>query len=668
MLTQPSMMSTQLCLLFFIVSEAASLLHPRQLLPCQVFQNKANCSQLSLTSIPSNLPHGIQKLDLSFNFLQNLTEDNIISYPRIHHLHLHFNRIQYIQPGLFSNMTNLRVLNLSRNYLDLYAALKTDVGPLRTVQKLDLSGNGLYTDMSNYFLKDAPALLNLSLAGNSITKLDKHTFSGTLALTNIDLHNNVILDIEEGTFDSLLNLTELDLSMNSITCITDFNLFQLKSLNLSKNSMTTFQSIESEQEFKLLFLDLRENKIHYFPVLPLRNNIIYLDLSRNQLHSLNTTGAAEELEYLREREECTHCSSNGSKHNQELLKLLYMDLSCNQLTTVPPDFFSSLVALETLNVSNNCLNNFVVQSEHPLNALRTLDLSFNNLQNLTFEENTLQSLEILYLQGNFLKILNSEIFSNLPHIRNLHLQRNELNVCELQQDMSSGCLILNSIPTLQYLYLSENSLHSLPANAFQGSPLHILDLSLNPSINISKHALSGLESSLKYLSLSGNQIKKLNFDLSLLRSLKVVDLSSNFLSSLSMHSTSSAIETLNLQNNSLETLEAQTTKMLKSKLKFLYMGSNPLLCCENLHLISFLQQNSVEIPDIAMVTCQYTEGSENVEMNLSKVKIEHCKTQYNNVLLIVIITVLALGLMVVMLVAIKLCQSRSHRFTSSFKA
>ncbi|KAI5629180.1 leucine-rich repeat-containing protein 32, partial [Silurus asotus] len=553
-----------------------------------------------------------------------------------HALNLSHKLSQFIQSDI-KNMTQLKVLD---------AVLKKHVGPLSTVQKLDLSGNGLYTDMIDYLLRDAPALTNLSLNENSITKLANSTFSGCQSLRNIDLHNNVILEIEEGTFDSLLNLTELDLSVNSISCITDFNLFQLRSLNLSKNSMNSFQTIDSDQEFELLYLDLKENKMHYFPVLPRWNKIIYLDLSRNQLHSLNSTGPDDELQYLRDIEELTLTPLYSSKTHQLLPRLLYLDLSYNQFKAVPSDFFTSLVALDTLNISNNCLESFLVDTDSPLNALKTLDLSFNNLQNLTFKEKTLLALETLYLQGNILSILDPEIF-NLPHITNLHLQSNELSVCDPLQNQTSDCVSLYSIRTLRYLYMSENKLTFLPAHAFIGSPLLILDISLNPNVKISEQALAGLERTLTHLYLRGNHLKKLNISLSALHSLKVLDLPDNQLDGLFLGERATAIEILNLQNNNVKVLDAGTVLALKKTLKTLSLASNPLICCENMHLISLVQQAHV---DIDSAVCQYTMDVGYGEINLRDVKSEHCETLNSKVLLIAMISVLVLGLMIVLLV------------------
>lgn len=625
---------------------------------CLQLQKVADCSHLNLRNIPKHLPSGILTLDLSQNRLQNLTDDSLLSYTAIHHLKLHANQIQFIQPGVFRDMSHLRVLDLSRNSLDVYGALKTHVGPLTSVHSLDLSGNGLFTHMSDYFLRDAPALTNLSLNGNSITKISRDTFNGSQALRNIDLHNNVIIEIEEGAFESLSNLSELDLSVNSVSCIVDFNLFQLKTLNLSRNSMSSFQTIDSDRDFELLYLDLRENKILDFPVLPRNNRLVFLDLSRNLLRSVNCSGPVDELENPKDSSIC------GGKRHQDLPRLMYLDLSYNQLKSLPSSFFSSTKALETLNVSNNCLQSFRVTADGPLNSLRTLDVSFNNLQDLEFEEEMLTALEVLHLQGNSLRVLDANIFSRLPSIHSLHLQQNRLSICPA----ADGCVSLASLPTLRYLYLSENVLSSVPREAFRGSPLLILDLSLNPGVEIDAGALSGLETSLGRLCLRGNELRTLAVDFTLFSNLKSLDLSVNRFTALSLWSGDSSVESLNLQSNSLVTLAPATVSALQKALKTLYVGSNPLSCCGNPHLLTLLQRDGVSVPDIAAATCWYSKDSQNTELSVSAVRAEHCASADGNVLLISVLVLLVLGLTVLSTVIFKVCHSRRHAFNRGIRA
>lgn len=656
-------------LILVIANEVAALLHPQQPSPCEVVQRDVFCNDKNLRSIPNQLPPGIQKLDFSRNLLQNLTHEILSVYRSVHHLNLHSNQIHFIQPGIFKALNNLLVLDLSENNLDVFAALKTDVGRLPSVESLDLSGNALYTGMSDYFLRDAPALKNLSLDGNSITAIDKSTFSGSSALRKINLHNNVILEIKEGAFESLINLSELDLSMNSITCITDFNLSQLKLLNLSKNSLELFQAIELDTEYELLYLDLRENKISYFPVLPKMNRLMYLDLSRNRLRGINTSGTIEG-DLMMERS----FKSQYEVSHQDFSQLLYLDMSYNQIKSLPLLFFNSMILLETLNISNNCLETLSVTQEAPLNVLKTLDLSFNALLNLSFEHNTLLSLEALYLQGNYLGTVDSDIFQRLPYIRELHLQQNYLRICEShllevsQEPQHHECVSFFSIPTLKYLSLSDNSLRFVPQYAFRGSPLQILDLSRNPGVYIHKNVFSGLEMSLTHLALQENHLQTLNTDLSFLTNLRFVDLSINRLTSLPLRNKDSSIEFLNLQNNSLVTLEYNTLEVLERTLKILYMGSNPLSCCSNPRFLDMVKGESVEIPDLASVTCRYTLNSKNVEINIVDIVQDHCKSLDVKTLNIVIVVATSVGLIVTLVVAFKLCHRRRRRLNSSFKA
>nr|XP_020454253.1 leucine-rich repeat-containing protein 32 isoform X2 [Monopterus albus] len=650
-------MATFQLLFLLLVSCVVSLHH--HLSPCQIVQMDVFCSDLDLRSAPVDLPHGVQTLDLSCNHVLNLTEETLAYRTRFHHLNLHSNKIHFIQPGLFKDMPDLKVLDLSKNHLNVFALSKFNVGPLTAVESLDLSSNGLYTGMSDYFLADSPSLVTLSLNSNSITKIAQNTFSGSLSLKKISLHNNVILEIEDGAFDSLNLLTELDLSKNSITCIKDFNLYNLKVLNLSKNSMEIFQSINSTRFYNLLYLDLSENKLLYFPLLPRNNVLEYLDISRNQLQSISTSESPE----------------NNTKVYLKHLK--YLDISYNQLKSIPESSFCFMRSLEVLNVSNNCINSFSITTQGLLSKVRIINLSYNSLQSLTFEKNTMLSLENLFLQGNGLTTLDHNVFQGLPSIKYLQLQQNNLKICASEQKQCMpeltdqdyqhppSCVFFSSVRNLQFLYLSDNNLLTLPANAFANTSLKLLDLSWNPGLDMEKDSLSGLEHSLVDLLLRENNISSLNTDLSSLRSLKHVDLSTNLLTSLPMWNKESSIESLNLQNNNLVTLEYSTMLTLERSLKTLYMGSNPLSCCKNLGFVHMVQHSAVDVPDIDSVTCLHDEFSEPV--NIKKVTQEMChKQSTQNYIIAVVVTLLIV--MIVLALFVKRCHSKKRKHNRSFRA
>ncbi|XP_074529208.1 transforming growth factor beta activator LRRC32 [Halichoeres trimaculatus] len=643
------MAAVQLLFPLLVSCVTANARPPRQLPACQVVQMDVFCSNLNLRSAPLDLPHSVQMLDFSRNQVQNLSQETLAYRTGFHHLNLHSNKIHFIQPGLFKDMTDLKVLDLSRNHLNVFAHSKTNIGPLTAVESLDLSSNGLYTGMSDFFLADSPALANLSLSSNSITRIAQDTFSGSLSLERISLHNNVILEIEDGAFDSLNHLTELDLSKNSITCITDFNLCNLKVLNLSKNSMEFFQSVRSTDAYRLQLLDLSENKMHYFPLLPRNNVLQHLDVSRNRLQSLNVTGSPDRSTTV------------------YLYHLRFLDMSYNQLKVIPESFFYCMASLEVLNVSNNCISSFVVSNEGLLQTVKIINLSFNSLQTLMFGENSMPSLEELHLQGNDLTVLDHQIFQRLPNIRHLYLQENDLEICGADKNHKNPpeCVFFSSIPSLQFLYLSENNLQTLPSNAFANTPLELLDLSLNPGLDMHKDSLSGLETSLVHLLLRENNISRLNTDLSSLKSLKHIDLSTNQLTTLPTWNKESSIESLNLQNNNLVTLESSTMLALEHSLKTLYMGSNPLSCCSNIGFLQMVQNSALVIPDIEAVTCILEDYSEPV--NIGKLTEEMCqRPSTQNYIIAVVLTVLCV--LIALGVAIKCCQARKPKPIRSFSA
>ncbi|KAM8897557.1 transforming growth factor beta activator LRRC32 isoform 1-T3 [Spinachia spinachia] len=641
------MAAFQLLLPLLVTCVAASARPPRRLPACQVVRSDAFCSDRSLRSAPLDLPRGVQTLDLSRNHVHNLTRETLAFHTGLRRLNLRSNEIHFIQPGLFADMADLKVLDLSRNHLHVFALSKGSLGPLAAVETLDLSSNGLYTGMTDYFLADSPSLEVLSLNGNSITKIAQNTFGGSPRLKKISLHNNVILEIEGGAFDSLSGLTELDLSKNSITCITDFNLCNLKVLNLSKNSVELFQSATSTDYYGLLSLDLSENKMSSFPLLPRNNRLSHLDVSRNQLQSVNDTGIPDEKTFF--------------------YHLKYLDMSYNQLKSLPESFFHCMGSLEVLNVSNNCISSFSVADVGLLRTVKIINLGHNSLRSLTFGENTLRSLEELLLGGNDLAALDHAVFRRLPSIKHLQLRQNSLRICssDPERQDAPGCVSFSSVPTLQNLDLSDNRLRTLPANAFAGSPLKALDLSLNPGLDMDRDSLSGLERSLVHLLLRENNISSLSTDLSSLTSLKHIDLSTNQLTAVPAWNRDASIESLNLQNNHLVTLEYSSTLALEPSLKTLYVGSNPLSCCSNLDLLQMVQNSAVVVTDIQTATCVHEEHSQPV--NIEQVTRDMCRrsgVRYYAIAAAVIALVVAAASVLL----VKCFQARKPQHTRSFRA
>ncbi|XP_072257859.1 transforming growth factor beta activator LRRC32 [Pyxicephalus adspersus] len=626
----------------------------------------ASCQNKSLLQVPLELHVGIRSLNLSRNNLKNITKNPLSYYSFLEFLDLSSNKINFIEPNTFVNMVHLKEINLSDNNLDRFAFKSPGLGLLPNVQKLDLSRNSLYTDMSGSFIQNAPNLRYLSLAGNSIIMISQETFSGTPLLSEVDLHNNIIMDIEEGSFDHLVHLRKINLVMNSITCISKFNLHQLESLNLGKNSIRTFHTLDSEEEYYLKHVDLSDNKLVHFPILPTVNNLMTLNLSMN-LISFDENSSHDELAWLEEEEP----SRNTTMVN--FFTLTHLDLSYNNIKSIPEDFFSTMPMLKFINLSQNCMEYFSFGNVVALNFLEELDLSGNSIQNMSLASISLPNLKILHLQNNQLQFVESKIFQRLPSIKYINLQSNNVELCGLNSEMNTEniknekCLSFFNISSLQHLNLRENMLKVIPERAFYGTSLTFLDVSRNFGLVIRQNALKGLERSLEVLHLEESAIFQLNVDLPLLVHLRYLNLSGNSLTWLPTWNRNCQLETLDLSNNSFSNLKDSNIPILENTLKTLSLTGNPLSCCENSWIIHMVRRNTVTINHLDATMCFNSNGQKE-EIILGQASLENCENNdVKNTNTVIILTVVLVSLVTAIGVGSLACYCR-QKLNQQFKA
>ncbi|XP_009995032.1 PREDICTED: leucine-rich repeat-containing protein 32 [Chaetura pelagica] len=674
----------KLYIIFFlaVVSRGTSNNQPTVGVSCEMGNSQAFCHNKDLQQIPHELQPNVNKLDLSGNLIRSIPEMPLSFHTSLHCLDLSSNQISFIAPGVFAHMTSLLEINLANNHLYELAQNGTEgLGLLPKVEILDLSHNSLYNEMVEYFIKQAPALRYLYLADNSIIMISHKMFQGSPSLVEIDLQSNIIMEIEEGAFETLMNLSKLNLSMNSITCISDFNLRQLEILDLSRNSIETFHTAKSDDEYSLRYLDLSENKLLHFPVFPQVNKLATLNLSNN-LIQLTAESPLDKMDYMENEwlDVPFHLLDQKQSRNKSSLylsQLLYLDLSYNEIKSIPDEFFESMLSLHTLNLSKNCLQAFAATYDSALISLTVLDLSYNALQNLLLDASTLSNLKELYIQNNHLQTLQFDIFSSLANLRLLHLQSNNISLCSMYSGLAkqrlageeSGCVSFVDSPALQYLYLTDNMLNILPAYTFYKTSLIVLDLSMNPGLKIEVKALSGLEKSLEYLYLHGNSLIDLNIDLPCFSHLKHLNLSENQLNWLPKWGSDSPLEVLDLRNNRFSTLQNSNILALENSLKNLYLTGNPLNCCGNIWLSSMIQNKNVQIPNVEHLMCQYTQNfGYQEEMHVGNIRPEDCEKEDLKKINFLIILTFVLVLSVLVIGVGSFFCFRRQNFSHQFKA
>ncbi|QQP35058.1 Tolllike receptor 6, partial [Caligus rogercresseyi] len=243
---------------------------------------------------------------------------------------------------------------------------------------------------------------------------------------------------------------------------------------------------------------------------------------------------------------------------QDLLELSFspskdatLVLSDNSLLEIPSRALSQLSKLETLDLSSNSLNLVQDNAFDNLRDLKKLSLASNRL--IALPPNTFaptQNLVELHLQNNSLGVLAPQIFNGLSRLLVLNVSRNELGTKWLTPSLFSSLLRLVSLD------LSHNRIASLdPAVLVPLNSLQILDLSTNH--------LTALD--------SGTFVSQNN--------LHILQLSHNNLQTIHPRALDglSVVSSINADHNELSELEANLFSECCSTLKDLTLSNNKFL-------------------------------------------------------------------------------------------
>ncbi|XP_053318384.1 lumican [Spea bombifrons] len=231
------------------------------------------CNNLKLKKIPT-IPPGIQYLYLQENLIEGIDDDT------------------------FNNVTDLKWLILSNNFLSNANIKKNAFSKLKQLQKLHINFNNL-TELVGPLPK---TLDDLQASNNKISKITPNILEGLENLTIIHLqHNALKQDSISGAFKGLKSLTYLDLSYNQLTKVPMGLPPSITMLYLDNNKITNIPD-EYFQGFKALqYLRLSNNQLSDSGVPGNAFNIstlLELDLSFNNLGSIPAVNEGLENLYL----------------------------------------------------------------------------------------------------------------------------------------------------------------------------------------------------------------------------------------------------------------------------------------------------------------------------------------------------------------------------------
>ncbi|KFO33117.1 Leucine-rich repeat-containing protein 33 [Fukomys damarensis] len=596
---------------------------------CKLVDALADCQGQNLASVPISLLTHSQVLILDDNPLKTLWNHSLQPYSSLESLSLRSCQLECIGCHAFQEQGRLQSLaladnSLSENYKETAAALHT----LRRLQKLDLSGNSLTEDMAALMLQNLSSLEAVSLARNTLMRLDESIFEGLENLRELDLQRNYIFEIEGGTFDGLTKLRRLNLAYNNLPCIVDFGLSQLHVLNISYNSLEWFLASRQETTFELEMLDLSHNQLLFFPLLPQCSKLHSLLLQDNNMgfyKDLYNTSSPQDMvaQFLLVDGNVTNITTVDLWEEfaySNLSALRFLDMSQNQFQYLPDGFLKKMPSLARLNLNRNCLATMYFLE--PMGTLAELDLSHNMLSKLHLAPGLtgcLRSLRLLNLSNNQLLDIPLGLFADASNINTIDLSHNQISLCPwplpvpvlLQLPVPSkmpdapSCVDFRNIASLRILSLEGCGLRVLQDCAFQGTPLTHLDLSGNWGVlNGSMTPLRAIAPTLQVLSLRnvGLSPASTKLDFSGFKHLKELDLSGNYLTSFPRVQGSPALRTLDLRRNWLTALPLRDEwEQFTGSLSAVYLSQNPYDCC-GLDSPAALQRLHT-VADWTMVTC-----------------------------------------------------------------
>lgn len=205
-------------------------------------------------------------------------------------------------------------------------------------------------------------------------------------------------------------------------------------------------------------------------------------------------------------------------------ELQFLDLSNNQLLSIPARSFQYQKNLKELNLNKN---------------------KIGSIGNGTFVG--LSSLTALNLGDNFLSDLGASIFAMLPKLEELNLSKNRIDRIDP--------LAFMGLNNLRVLHLNDNSLSKVPSDSFQSiNSLAELYLGINAFVTIENGAFEQLNG-LSLLDLKGAGLENI--------------------SSETFRGLETTLRTLDISDNSLKTVPTQALNQLE-RLEQLTLGQNPI--------------------------------------------------------------------------------------------
>ncbi|XP_030388365.1 uncharacterized protein LOC115634649 [Scaptodrosophila lebanonensis] len=427
-------------------------------------------------------------------------------------------------------------------------------------------------------------VVSIKIANCTIEYMHPEAFHGLEDLYAVNLTNAGLAIISPDTFDQNKKLRMLTISGNDLSIMSTVH-YLLKSssveeLDFSRNNLMELNPNAFSHLSNIVYINLAQNGLMKIPknVFDSVETIEELDLSYNSLKEL------PENIFNRTALAILHLKYNSFTGDLKIAgsDLQQLDLSFNSITQVHHSMFDKMTGLTNLNLKGNGIKKIQPDSFLSLKSLRHIDLSINDLDQLSsmlFFKNS--ELDVIRMNDNpRLSQLPTDGFISYNGYFTVYFL--DISNCAIG---ALGHKTFSTMPHLTTLKLAWNNINSLPRDIF-ASLTKLIDLDLSNNLISKLDELIFMENNeITKLNLAGNPINKLSVRLFMpLHQLRSLDMNDcelvSLLSDKQFGTDYKFFETLrsfNASGNLIRKISPADIKSFKN-LRSLDITHNPLKC------------------------------------------------------------------------------------------
>lgn len=462
---------------------------------CDCTTKTLECHRLTFEYLPI-FPRWVETLQLDGNHLTLLRDYSFVNLTNLKHLSFSGNDLEYIYPQAFAGLINLESLDLSNNRIS--HLIKETFRDLKQLNRLNLSGNK-FNDLSlfgNLFdvrtssssMTSSPnrTFVEINLGFNQFShceesvhlpfmkkltlrgaKLYAFTGQGLILAPNDDenlMNKSVNVDIFEHLdeldisncqaelypefIDRVKNVIRLNIGGNHVSPyvlrkLSSFHRLEYLNVNNIRTSVDNWDIFPPAiKELDVSNLKLTSINFTYFPYV---SDFEILRASNNKFQDFSLTNKLFTLKRL-DLSDNELTSVPRSLKYMKFIRLEFIDLSGNRLSSLSFNSLASFPSLTTLLLTNNKILTLDKRTFYTTPNLQTLDVSFNLLSHLFSMD--LTRLIVFNASNNRLVDLDWDFFGNTPSLRVLDLSYNEKLFDNVScRDMSSSTTTTSKIST-----------------------------------------------------------------------------------------------------------------------------------------------------------------------------------------------------------------------------